>query len=113
MSQPYICHRKDILPVSCPCGESRRLITREHSPNVGLHITHITQGKRHYHKKTTEIYYVLTGSGTIECEGQCYALSPGMAVYIPPGVAHRGWGDFEAIIVTCPAFDPEDEFIVI
>lgn len=110
--RPAVRHRDDIAPVPCPCGESRRLITREHSPHVGLHVTHITRGDLHFHRHTEEIYYILSGHGTMELDGEQHDLGPGTAVHIPAGVKHRGWGDFETVVVTCPAFDREDEFVV-
>ncbi|MEN6642271.1 MAG: cupin domain-containing protein [Armatimonadia bacterium] len=109
---PLIRHRDSITPRSVPCGESRRLITRFDTPNLGLHVTHITSGDLHYHRQTEEIYYIVTGQGTLELDGEQVAVSPGTTVYIPPGVRHRGSGDFEAIIVTSPAFDPDDEVLV-
>lgn len=112
MTTPLVRHAEDIAPVACPCGESRRIITRQQSPQVGLHVTHITCGDLHFHERTVEIYYILSGEGVIELDGVEHALTPGTAVHIPPGVKHRGWGDFETIVVTCPAFDPEDEVVV-
>ena len=111
MSKPTVCHVDDIAPVACPCGESRRIITRADSPNVGLHVTRVERGELHYHKRTEEIYYILSGRGVIELDGKEHELRPGTAIRIPPGVRHRSWGDFETVVVTCPAFDPEDEFV--
>lgn len=112
MPKPLVRHRDEVAPVDCPCGQSRRIITRDQSPNVGLHVTRITSGDLHFHERTEEIYYVLSGQGTIELDGVAHELTPGTTVHIPPGVKHRGWGDFETVIVTCPAFDPEDETVL-
>jgi quercetin dioxygenase-like cupin family protein len=111
MTKPHVTHASDVAPVPCPCGQSRRIITRAQSPEVGLHVTHIVAGEAHYHKRTTEIYYVLSGHGMIELDGKTHELTPGSTVHIPPGVKHRGWGDFETIVVTSPAFDAADEFV--
>jgi len=112
MPKPLVRHVDDVAPVDCPCGQSRRIITRDQSPHVGLHVTRITSGDRHCHGRTEEIYYVLSGQGTMELDGETHELTPGTAVHIPPGVKHRSWGDFEAVIVTCPAFDPDDEVVL-
>ena len=45
------------------CGESRRLITSEDTSAFSLHIVHIFDGKKHYHKRSTETYYVLEEKG--------------------------------------------------
>lgn len=111
-SRPTIRHRDEVTPLSVPCGQSRRLITRADTPNVGLHVTHILSSELHYHDHTEEIYYILSGEGVLELDGEEQPLRPGMAILIPPGVRHRGRGDFETLIVTSPAFDPADEIVV-
>lgn len=111
-ARPIVRHRDSITPQTVPCGESRRLITRADTPNLGLHVTHIKAGELHYHRHTEEIYYIVSGEGVLELDGEQVALTPGTAVHIPPGVRHRGWGDFESLIITSPAFDPEDEVLV-
>jgi len=37
-------------------------------------------------------------------------LKPGVIVLIPPGVRHRGYGDFKTVVTGTPAFTPEDEY---
>lgn len=56
------------------CGESRRLITVEDSPDFSFHVVHILDGKRHYHKRSTETYYVLEGNGKLELDGEIVDL---------------------------------------
>ncbi len=110
--KPIIRHRSEIEPKKVPCGESRRLITRADTPNLGVHATHITSADLHYHDHTEEVYYVIDGDGVIELDGELHALAPGTTVWIPPGVKHRSWGDFETLVITTPAFDPEDEILL-
>jgi len=43
----------------------------------------------HYHPKTEEIYYILSGSGLMEIDGQTRPVGPGDAIAIPPGRKHR------------------------
>ena len=88
-----------------------RVITQEDSPNLGLHVTQIEDGEKHYHRLTTEVYYILEGHGQMELDDEVHDVAPGHVVYIPPGVSHRGAGGIKAIIVTTPAFDPGDEYI--
>ncbi|MEW6235396.1 MAG: cupin domain-containing protein [Candidatus Omnitrophota bacterium] len=103
---------EDVEAVPCPCGASVRLLTAQNSPNLGLHVTHIKDSKKHYHKKTTEAYYILEGSGYLEAGNETIAAVPGTCVLIPKGVPHRGWGDFKTIVVCVPPFDPDDEFLI-
>jgi len=106
----YIVRRADETePVPCPCGWSRRLVTRHDTRVASLHLTHITDSEKHYHKRCTEYYYVVEGGGRIELDGDVVELRPGTAIVIPPGVAHRGRGDFKALIVAVPALEEDDE----
>jgi mannose-6-phosphate isomerase-like protein (cupin superfamily) len=105
-------HRDDVQPTACPCGASVRIITAQDTPAAGFHITHILDSKKHYHKKTTEIYYILEGWGRLEIGNDVIELRPGLCILIHPGTPHRGAGDFKTIVVPAPAFDPDDEFVV-
>ena len=104
-------HASEVAPTPCPCGESFRIITREDTREVGFHITRITDSKRHYHKKTTEVYHILRGYGVLEIGSDRIDLRPGLTILIEKGTPHRGWGDFETIVVVVPAFDPADEYL--
>ncbi|MCL4489291.1 MAG: cupin domain-containing protein [Chloroflexi bacterium] len=42
----------------------------------------------HSHEREDQFYYVLEGEGIVRMDGQDYALRPGTAVTIPPGVPH-------------------------
>ncbi len=39
-------------------------------------------------------------------------LKPGVVVMIKPGIPHRGYGDFKALIVGIPVLQEEDEYFV-
>ncbi|TVQ40883.1 MAG: cupin domain-containing protein [Spirochaetaceae bacterium] len=105
-------HFSDVVPTPCPCGSSVRIFTSDDTPEASFHVTRITDSRRHYHKNTTEFYYILSGHGVLEIGDDSVELRPGLGILIKKGVPHRGSGDFEAIIVPVPAFDPEDEYLV-
>ena len=110
--QNYIVRNiKDVPPVPCLCGSSIRPITRKDTPVANLHVTHIMDSKKHYHKNCTEYYYILEGSGKMELDDDVVDLEPGVVICIPPMVAHRGYGDFRAVIVGVPAMEHTDEFL--
>ena len=92
------------------CGESIRLITHQDTPDFSFHVVHILDGTKHYHKRAMEVYYILEGEGRIELDDDIVNLEPGVIVMIPPGVRHRGYGNFKTIVTGTPAFTPEDEF---
>ena len=93
------------------CGESIRVITHRDTPKINIHVTHILDGVKHYHKRTTEVYYILEGKGNLELDQEIVDLEPGVTVLIPPGVRHRGYGDFKTIVIGTPAQLPEDEYV--
>ena len=107
----YLCKTLDESPtVPCPCGESTRVITSADTPAANLHVTKITDSRRHYHKLCMEYYHVLEGRGKLEIADDTVDLNPGVTVVIPPRVRHRACGDLKLLIVGIPAFDPDDEY---
>jgi mannose-6-phosphate isomerase-like protein (cupin superfamily) len=102
-----------IMPVPCPCGSSRRAFAEDPQKLASFHIVKIKQDSHlHYHKKMTEVYYVLAGSGRMEVDGESIPVGPGNSILIKPGCRHRAVGDMTIINVVTPAFDPSDEYIV-
>jgi mannose-6-phosphate isomerase-like protein (cupin superfamily) len=98
-------------PTPCPCGQARRAFLKESDGVASLHITDIKcDAQTHYHKRLTEMYYILEGEGEMELDGQRYPIHPGDAVLIKPGCRHRAVGKLRALIVAAPAFDPADEW---
>ena len=101
----------DVPAVPCPCGESRRAFVQDPDQIASLHIVDVSEdAKTHYHKRLTELYYVLEGNGEIELDGVRYPLAPGTAVLIKPGCRHRAIGQMKIMNVPIPAFDPNDEW---
>ena len=101
----------DVTPVPCPCGMSRRAFTDDPDKIASLHIVDISiDAKTHYHKKLTEIYYILEGAGQMELDGELVDVGPGSTVLIKPGCRHRAIGKMRILNVPVPAFDPDDEW---
>ena len=101
----------DIDAVKCPCGFSRRAFVSPDNPTATMHIVDIKEEARvHYHKKLTEIYFVLEGSGSVELDGKMLPVKPLTSVLIKPGCRHRAVGRMRIVNVSIPAFDPEDEW---
>jgi len=89
-------------------GESIRIITYKDTPAINIHVSHILDSMKHYHKQSTEVYYILEGKGTMEIDDEHVKLKPGMTLLISPGVRHRAYGDFRTVIAAAPAQTPED-----
>ena len=111
-AQPLVRYVGEAPTVPCLCGESTRVLTRTDTPVANVHVTHIMDSQKHYHEHCSEIYYILEGSGFLELDDKEVPLRPGLLVFIPPGVTHRGRGDFRTLIVGVPAQDPKDEVVV-
>ncbi|HEY3393165.1 MAG TPA: cupin domain-containing protein [Lacipirellulaceae bacterium] len=101
----------ELPPIACPCGQARRAFTDDPVGVASLHVVDISIDARvHYHKRMTEIYYILEGEGQIELDGKRHAVRPGDAILIKPLCRHRAIGRLRVLNVPVPAFDPEDEW---
>ena len=102
---------KQLPGQNCPCGVAKRAFTAEPEKTATIHLVEISQETRvHYHKRTTEIYYILEGSGQIELDAELFNVEPGMTVMIKPECRHRAVGKMKILNIPVPAFDPNDEF---
>ncbi len=113
MSEPLfkIVDINKLDPVPCPCGTTRRAFTDEPEQNCSLHVVDISEEARtHYHKRLTEVYYILEGSGQMELDGELFDVYPGMSILIKPGCRHRAIGKMKIMNMPVPAFDPDDEW---
>ena len=111
MANYMIAQLDEVSAQRCPCGFARRAFA--HSPEnvASLHIVDIQEDSRtHYHKRMTEMYLVLEGTGEIELDGQRFPVKPMTAIYIKPGCRHRAIGKLKIVNVPIPAFDEADEW---
>ncbi len=99
----------------CPSGVARRaLLDAPEFPGT-VHRTEITvDAKLHYHRRLTELYYMLEcgPDAKMQLDDDLLPVRPGTCILIPPGVRHRAVGRMTVLIVVLPKFDPEDEVIV-
>jgi quercetin dioxygenase-like cupin family protein len=106
-----IAHLSELPPVDCPCGQARRAFVEEADGVASLHMVEISADARaHYHRRMTEMYYILEGTGEVELDGQRHPVRPGDAILIKPGCRHRAIGKLRVLNVPVPAFDVEDEW---
>jgi len=102
-----------IEPVECPCGTSRRAFVSPDNPVATLHVVEVgADARTHYHKRLTEIYYILetAGAAFMELDGRRVPVRPGTAVLIRPGTRHRAAGKMRLVNLCSPPFDPQDEW---
>ena len=106
-----IVNTRSLPETECPCGTVKRAFTDDPDQIASLHIVKVSEeSKTHYHKKMTEIYYVLEGNGQIELDGMRFDIGPGSSILIKPGCRHRAIGKLKLINVPIPAFDKDDEW---
>ncbi len=66
--------------------------------------------------KTTEVYYLLSGSGLMEIDGESQNVVAGDTVYIPPfarqRISNTGTTNLDFLCLVDPAWRPEDEVVL-
>jgi len=95
------------------CGWRDRLISHEDAPlrpAAWAHAVDVDGAKLHYHQRSTELYYVLDGSGSVILDGVEHAVSKGSLVHIPPGVVHGARGRMRVLVVGIPDIAADDYF---
>jgi mannose-6-phosphate isomerase-like protein (cupin superfamily) len=93
------------------CGHRHRLLSDGDGTSAFAHLVRIHDASPHFHKQTTELYYVVEGAGTMSLDGEEVPLRPGAAVEIQPGVVHSARGDLLVLVVGMPSISEEDTFI--
>jgi mannose-6-phosphate isomerase-like protein (cupin superfamily) len=66
--------------------------------------------------KTSEVYYIIEGQGTMHINNESQPVKPGSTVYIPPlavqSITNSGKTDLKFICIVDPAWRKEDEEVV-
>ena len=104
-----IRHEEDSLKEPSASGCRYRLLSKD---DTGLaawaHAVEIDGAEPHYHKKTTELYYVLEGQGTVILDDKEEQVQKGTIIHIPPGVIHGAVGKMKVLVVGIPDIDDSD-----
>ena len=93
------------------CGWRHLLVSRQ-DRNVAAwaHAVDIDGAREHYHRRATELYYVLDGEGTVVLDGVEHPVKKGTLVHIPPDVVHGAKGRMRVLVVGIPDISDEDLF---
>ena len=95
------------------CGYRYRLLSRgDDDVAAWAHAVDIDDARPHYHKRATELYYVLEGEGKVVLDGRENEVRKGTMVHIPPGVVHSALGKMRVLVVGIPDIDDSDVFYV-
>ncbi|UCB52660.1 MAG: cupin domain-containing protein [Candidatus Zixiibacteriota bacterium] len=66
--------------------------------------------------KTSEVYYILEGEGTMHVDDEFAAVHSGQAIYVPPNstqhIRNTGDSDLKFLCIVDPAWQPGDEEVL-
>lgn len=112
-SLALVRHESDSPKERSACGWRHLLISRQdRAAGVAAwaHAVDIDGAREHFHKRSTELYYVLEGEGTVTLDGVEHPVHKGSAVLIPPGVVHGAKGRVRVLVVGIPDIADDDLF---
>ena len=92
----------DVEPWVETCGRIRPLIEEQDEAAAEVHHVEIDNAKLHYHERTDEFYYVISGQGTMTLDDEEIELHTGVVVYVPRGVRHKAKGNLTVLTVCVP-----------
>jgi hypothetical protein len=102
----------EVVPVDCCCGTTRRaFVDLPDAPASAHYLDTRDEATSHYHKKTTEFYLVLEGTGFLELDGEMVAVKPLSTVMIKPGCRHRVLGRMKIVNFPVPKHDDGDFYL--
>ena len=114
--QPVVKHLLDVAGVVDVCGRIFTMTTKEQFVEANVVFWQAkTPSCEHYHKKVTEFYMFVSGTGRVVLNGKEWRILNGTVVLIPPMVKHYVVPDefstVEAWVVAVPSWDANDQFL--
>jgi mannose-6-phosphate isomerase-like protein (cupin superfamily) len=110
---PLVRQRDETPPTDCPYGHVQRIVTGGEGGIANVHTVKVTRGTTHVHTGYDEVYYVLSGTGSITLGEEVFPLRPGSVAAIPAGVPHSLEADpgeeLEFVIFGAPPMTMDDE----
>lgn len=75
-----------------------------------------TTVREHYHKKTEEVYYLISGKGEMSLDGETKIVGEGDSIVILPEQKHKmkciGDEDLVMVVTCSPSYTDEDQIII-
>lgn len=93
---------KEVVPWAETCGQIRPLIEEADGAAAEVHHVQIDHARLHYHAQTDEIYYIISGHGTMVLDDDEIEVHEGVVVYVPRGTKHKAVGDLTVLTVCIP-----------
>ena len=111
--QPLVRHRDETRPADWTFGQMQRIVTGGEGGVANVHVARTKSLPRFFHTGYDEVYYVLSGTGSVTLNGETSPLRPGSVVVIPAGVTHSltasPGGELEFVIFGTPPIPITDE----
>jgi mannose-6-phosphate isomerase-like protein (cupin superfamily) len=92
----------EVPPWAETCGQIRPLIEEQDAAAAEVHHVQIDNAKLHYHARTDEIYYIISGQGKMVLDDDEIEVHQGVVVYVPRGTRHKAVGDLTVLTVCIP-----------
>jgi len=118
MKRRVLSHYGEISPFVSKDGSTIRELIHPEShcaKNQSLAEARLPAGARtivHRHRKTEEIYHIVSGTGVMTLASACFDVRAGDSICIPPGTAHglENRGNEELVLLCCcsPAYAHDD-----
>lgn len=111
--EPLVRQRDETRPADWAFGEMRRIVTGGEGGVANVSYAKLKSLPPFYHTGYDEIYYIISGTGTVRLNNEPSRLRPGSVVVIPAGVSHSLEADagveLEFAIFGWPPMAMEDE----
>ena len=109
---PLVRQRDATPQADWPFGEMQRIVIGDGGV-ANVSVAKLKSLPPFYHTGYDEIYYVLSGTGTVTLNGEPSRLQPGSVVVIPAGVSHALQADsgceLEFVIFGSPPIPIDDD----
>jgi quercetin dioxygenase-like cupin family protein len=86
--QPFVRHRDETPAADWPFGRMQRIVAGGEGGVANVSVAATNGMPPFFHTGYDEVYYVLSGAGTVKLNGKAHSLRPGSVVVIPAGVSH-------------------------
>lgn len=111
-----------VKPIDGNEGTKIRQIFHPHNTMLGIRYSIIKctlepgKNSKQHILKSSEIYYVLSGSGILQIDGQGFQVKANQAIYVPPHskqfIQNTGKTPLEFLCIVDPAWRIEDELVI-
>ncbi|MGI0004719.1 MAG: cupin domain-containing protein [Candidatus Nitrosotenuis sp.] len=111
-----------VKPIDGDEGSQLKQIFHPHNTMLGIRYSVIKcvlepgKSSKQHILKSSEVYYVLSGDGILQIDGQELPVKANQAIYVPPHskqlIQNTGKTSLEFLCIVDPAWKKEDELVI-